>query len=537
MCTILRISLAAVASCALAAARSSVFPDCSGIAHASFSAAFPATFLNVTYYDTGTLNVSGIVNKVSFCEFLVSIRYGKNVSMGAGKSDSLQFALWLPELKYPSRLMALGNGGEAGVINYDDMMDDLNSGLGFAVAAGNAGHLFSDNDAGVGTGLGAPGVYQPYFHDEDQVKAWLHDAISIFTPAAKSLMESYYGYRPQHSYFRSCSTGGAQAFSLAEFHPDLFDGIIAGCPANWFTHLSLAFLWGQQQTKTDATTLPAPVLDFIQASVIKECDLIDGVADNLIENPLACPFNISSLACTAAHHAENITCITPSQLSAAKALYQGPVRSDSPSTSIFPGYALGSEGGWSLPQVQGAMSNAITIPILQNLVYQNLSYDPSTFNWASDVDFLDARVGPLIDAITTNFTSFRKSGKKMIVYAGWADPMISPMWSMQHVEAITKATMGSQTTIAENDFIKLVMVPGGGHCGAQVAKYPYVPAQYGFSSAIVDWVENKTEPVEGIKSWGPTNGENRTRRLCTWPLVAKFKAGGDVDDWESYTCG
>ena len=125
----------------------------------------------------------------------------------------------------------------------------------------------------------------------------------------------------------------------------------------------------------------------------------------------------------------------------------------------------------------------------------------------------------------------------MIVYAGWADPNIAPEWSVQHVEAITKNTIGHETTIAENDFVKLVMVPGGGHCGANVAKYPYVPAQYGVSSALVEWVENGQEPVEGIKSWGPTNGENRTRRLCTWPQVAKLKAGGDVDDWESYTCG
>ncbi|PVH90532.1 hypothetical protein DM02DRAFT_435816 [Periconia macrospinosa] len=124
----------------------------------------------------------------------------------------------------------------------------------------------------------------------------------------------------------------------------------------------------------------------------------------------------------------------------------------------------------------------------------------------------------------------------MIVYAGWADPNIAPMWSLQHVEAITRDTIGAETTIAENDFVKLVMIPGGGHCGANIAKYPYVPAQYGVSAAMVEWVENEKEPNRGIKSWGPTNGENRTRRLCTWPGVAKLKEGEDVDDWNSYVC-
>jgi hypothetical protein len=290
-------------------------------------------------------------------------------------------------------------------------------------------------------------------------------------------------------------------------------------------------------TQTNTTSLPEPVLDFIQASVIQECDLIDGVADNLIEDPLACPFNISSLACKTGAPAKNATCLTPSQLSAAKAIYQGPVRSDSPSTSLFPGLSFGSESGWSLPQVQAGLSNAFSVPILQNLVYQNLSYNPATFNWGSDVDFLDARAGPLINAINTNLSSFRKSGGKMIVYAGWADPNIAPMWSIRHVEAVTQTTIEHGTTIAENDFVKLFMVPGGGHCGANIAKYPYVPAQYGVSSALVEWVEKGQEPVGGIKSWGPINGENRTRRLCTWPQVAKLKEGGDVDDWESYNCG
>jgi feruloyl esterase len=219
-----------------------------------------------------------------------------------------------------------------------------------------------------------------------------------------------------------------------------------------------------------------------------------------------------------------------------KAIYKGPVRSDSLKTSIFPGLSLGSEAGWSLPQVSGALSNAFAIPILQNTVYDDLSYNPSTFNWGSDVDVVDARAGVLINSTKTNLSYFRKTGKKMIVWAGWADPNIPPMWSLKHVEAITKDTLGHGTTIAENDFIKLVMVPGGGHCGANIAKYPYVPAIYEFSPAIVEWVEKGRQPIEGVKSWGPTNGDDRTRRLCTWPQVAALKKGGDVDDWESYTC-
>lgn len=268
---------------------------------------------------------------------------------------------------------------------------------------------------------------------------------------------------------------------------------------------------------------------------MQECDEIDGLADNLIDNPLECHFDVSSLACTADTAANN-TCLTPSQVNAAKALYQGPVRADSTNTSVWPGLSFGSEGGWWLPQVQAILSNGFSVPMLQNIVYKNLSYDPNTFNWASDIDLMDARASPLIDAINTDLSSFRKRGGKMIVNAGWADPNIAPKWALQHVEAITEDTIGSGTTVAENDFIKLVMIPGGGHCGASPTTTPALVEQYDFSAAIVEWVEGGVEPVDGIKQSSLIPGDSKTKRLCTWPQHAKLKEGGDIDDWESYTC-
>lgn len=274
----------------------------------------------------------------------------------------------------------------------------------------------------------------------------------------------------------------------------------------------------------------------MQRSVISECDLLDGVEDKLVENPLACPFNISSWACPEDGPPANMTCLKPAQLDAVKAVYQGPVCSDSSRAALYPGLSLASEAGWFRPSVSGALSDAFSIPMLQNMLFGNLSYDPATFDWNSEVDFLEVKLGPMINSINTNLSSFRNTGGKMIVYTGWADPNIAPIWSMQHVEAVTQETIGKGTSIAENDFMKLVMIPGGGHCGANIAKYPYVPANYDVSAALVEWVEKEKDPKQGIKSWGPPNGEKRTRRLCTWPLIAKMKQGGNIDDWESYVC-
>jgi hypothetical protein len=188
-----------------------------------------------------------VFNTIPFCEINAAISYGPN------KNNTLTFALWLPDhAHYARRFMAVGNGGMAGIIDTLNMVTQLNSGYGFAVAGGDAGHSAADNNAGGGE----PGVYISYLHDPAEVEAWIHNAISLFTPAARALVEDFYGAgcAPDYSYYDGCSTGGAQGFALAQFHPDLFDGIYAGSPGNWYSHLALSFLWNAQHT--DVSTSP-----------------------------------------------------------------------------------------------------------------------------------------------------------------------------------------------------------------------------------------------------------------------------------------
>jgi feruloyl esterase len=228
-------------ACSLRCAVSSVLPrtsqDCSSFASSVDLSEYNGSVLNATYHSTNSVNITNVFNDIPFCEVYGTIAYGSN--------DSLVFALWLPDASsYEQRFMAVGNGGMAGIIDTLNMITQLNAGLGFAVAGGDAGHLASVNN----NGGGAPGMYLPYLHDRHQVEAWIHDAISLFTPAAKVLAETYYGTAARRSYYDGCSTGGAQGYALAQYHPELFDGIYAGSPGNWYSHLALSFLWNAQHT-------------------------------------------------------------------------------------------------------------------------------------------------------------------------------------------------------------------------------------------------------------------------------------------------
>ncbi|KAK2007652.1 tannase and feruloyl esterase [Colletotrichum eremochloae] len=457
------------------------------------------------------LNVSGTFNSVAFCRVNGSVPYPEN--------NTVFFEVWLPDTDvYNSRFLAVGNGGMAGTIDYAAMLENVNK--GFATAGGDSGHRASENNNGDAY---PGGVYLPYLHDRNQVLAWIRNSIALFTPPAKSITGIYYETPPHHAYYKGCSTGGAQGFALAEFHPELFDGIAAGCPGNWYSHLALSFLWNQQAT-LGSGFLPQEALDNIRNAVLDQCDALDGVKDRVLENPLACKFDIESLACKAGT-ANSSTCLTPRQIVAAKEIYAGPRHSET-NTSLYPGFDLGSESEWMFQE--GRLSLSFSLPLLQNMVFDDLGYNGSTFDWAADVDAMDEKVGSLIDAISPNLTSYKTKGGKLLVTQGWADPFNAATWPIDHLDEVARVTGGER-----QEWLSLFMIAGGGHCGG-ASTYPQVPAKQNTLEALVDWVEKGQTP-ENLLGTAPADASTRTRKICRWPRTAKY-IGGNADESHSYTC-
>lgn len=103
---------------------------------------------------------------------------------------------------------------------------------------------------------------------------------------------------------------------------------------------------------------------------------------------------------------------------------------------------------------ESSLANAFTIPILQNLVFDNLEYNASSFNWAADVALVDRRAGSLIDEISPDLSRFKARGGKLVVTQAWADPYNAALWPIQHREQLQRR-MGNV-----DDWLALFMVPG-----------------------------------------------------------------------------
>lgn len=207
-----------------------------------------------------------------------------------------------------------------------------------------------------------------------------------------------------------------------------------------------------KSTGLDNLTIAQELLDFAAAAVLDQCDELDGVKDGLVENPLVCDFDINALSCNATTLVNSTQCLNEAQITAFQKIYDGP--RNSTGDSLYPGFSFGSENEL-LPQTSGSLSGSFTAAILQNLVFGNLSYDPNSFDWDTDVELVDQRAGTFIDEISPDLSAFRARGGKMIVTQGWADQYNAAVWPIQHKQQLEDAMGGNIS-----DWFQLFMMPG-----------------------------------------------------------------------------
>ncbi len=152
-------------------------------------------------------------------------------------------------------------------------------------------------------------------------------------------------------------------------------------------------------------------------------------------------------------------------------------------------------------------------------------YDYRDFDFDRDVELLD-RWGRLADATDTNLRTFRERGGKLIMTYGWADSILQPLMGVHYYEQAVAANGPNG-----RDFMRLFMVPGMAHCGGGVG-----PDQNDAVTAVIDWVEKDTAP-DAIVARKIVDGDvKRSRPLCPYPEVARYKGRGSPDDASSFEC-
>jgi feruloyl esterase len=366
------------------------------------------------------------------------------------------------------------------------------------------------------------------------------------TVRAKSIIEAYYGERPRHSYFASCSNGGRQALMEAQRYPADYDGIIAGAPANARTSIFAGFLWDTQALSGPASFIPPSKLPAIERAVLTACDARDGVKDSVLEDPRQCRFDPATIVCKAGDKAD---CLTSPQAEALRKIYSGPHDpAGKPLISGFePGGQTGAGGwrGWILGDAPGKSAQAIFgTQFMANMVFNDPEWDYRNFDFDHDMKTANDRMAKILNATDPDLNAFRSRGGKLILFHGWADPALPPLNTINYFNAV-KTTLGAETA---DSFIRLYMMPGTQHClGGPGPNYcgglsaAQGDPEHDFSAALERWVENGVAPRRMIASKFANDadlasGVIRTRPLCPFPETAVYKGSGSTDDAANFVC-
>jgi hypothetical protein len=494
----------------------------------------------VSILSVSTATAGSGESAVPYC--LVKVRVPTAINIWVG--------LPMPE-KWNGRWQSVGGGGYAGTVS------EPTAALaeGYAAAATDTGHVGGRPDLPIPPFDGSFGMLKPGEPNTPLQIDFAYRSEHLMAVIGKQLVKAFYGKAPAYSYWNGCSTGGRQGLRMAQDFPQDYDGILAGAPAIHWDRFQAGQIWYQMvQLRDNGGPIGGGVPAVLAAKAklatdraVASCDAYDGVVDGVLDDPRVCEYRVSldKSVTAAACMPSDSTCLTPAEASAIDKMWQGPVAcskgsadGDCPVRDIATRQLKGKGNkrlwypntrGTDLTGLGGARPFPIATEQPKFWVYFDPSWDWRVLNYDNYLQFFRdsvARVGPIMASDDPNLSAFRQRGGKVVMWHGWADQLIAPEGTVDYYERVTRE-LGQKRT---QQFARLFMAPGVAHCAGGNGPQPQ-----GLLKAVVDWVERDEAP-ETIFASNPIDGGVRTRPLCPYPSVARWKGAGSTDDAANFVC-
>ena len=113
------------------------------------------------------------------------------------------------------------------------------------------------------------------------------------------------------------------------------------------------------------------------------------------------------------------------------------------------------------------------------------------------------------------------------MYHGWQDPQVPAQNAIRYFNDVVKTA--GRGVVGKN--VQLYMVPGMNHCQGGPG-----PDQFDKIAAIESWVSSGQSPATIIASHSTSGRVDRTRPLCPFGQVAKWKGTGSTDEAANFAC-
>lgn len=510
-------------------------------------ATLPTVADNLSVNPTGTCSMAGIGATKLTADAAVTILDVSTGTTGSTATDKPyclvkvkvdpQINIWvaLPTTAWNGRFRSEGGGVYAGSVGV--AVDSVKQGfVGVQTDTGHSSFFLS----------GAFGMLSPGVPNTQLQTDFAYRSEHLMAVVGKQLVKAYYAQDPVRSYWYGCSTGGRQGLMMAQRYPEDYDAILAGAPAIHWDRFQAYQIWPQVVMRQEVgTPISAAKLALATTRSVSSCDAADGVTDGVIGDPRTCTYDptkdtsITTSTCTSADG----TCLTAGEATSIQKIWGG-ARNTS-GALLWPGL----ERGTALNAMAGAAPFPIPIEQARYWVYLDPTWDWTTLTYANYEAFFNKNVemvGPVMATDNPDLSKFRARGGKVIMYHGWADPLIMPQGTPKYWDNVKQTLATAKVPV---DFAKLYMAPGMGHCSGGAG-----PNQFGQGSsgivaadpkhdifrALMAWSEKGAEPQEIVATKftndDPTQPVAQTRPLCVYPQVAKYKGSGSTDDAANFVC-
>jgi feruloyl esterase len=532
----------------LSAATGAELPSCADLATRLKLA--DTTIASADEVAAGTLTVGG---QPIAAHCLVKGAMFKRVSAVDGNNYAIGFEMRLPE-QWNGRFFYQANGG------IDGSVSTATGGVG---GGGGLDNALNQGFAVISSDAGHAGALGPFFGIDPQARLdYGYQAAAKLTPMAKALIKTAYGKAPDRSYFGGCSNGGRHTMVAAARMAGEYDGYLVGDPGFNLPKAATANIAGAQAyaaLATDPADLSTGFITdertLVSNAVLDKCDALDGATDGLIQDTTACQaaFDLDRDVPTCTGTRDG-TCLSADQKTAIAKLFSGATTSTG--TKIYSsfgydnGLATGGWANWKFSAPLNRDSGAV------GLIWQVPPEDPATFDGSAftltgNVDDMVAKINATNATYTESAMSFmtppnpsdlstlKNRGAKMMIYHGTADPIFSSDDTTAFYDNLRSANGGDAS-----NFARFYRIPGMNHCSGGPAT-----DQFDMLTPLVNWVEKGEAPdsvVASARGAGNAGGVNadvpagwaadRTRPLCAYPKVARYKGTGSVESAESFSC-
>ena len=553
-------------------ARASTSDRCNGIL-SSDATAFPNTAIR---FESAVMNAAQSAQgdaaaRPEHCEVIgrLNERVGFN-----SQRYAIRFHMRLPS-QWNGRFFFQGGGGTNG--NLGDALGNLQGGqrgnalmLGYAVVSQDSGH---DNTINNDPNLNGTSTFG--FDPQARID-FAYRSYAEVTQTAKALIRLYYGRQPDRSYYVGCSEGGREGMLMSQKFADYYDGILSCAPGFNIPRAALSQVSDFQTLAQAARS--AGVYDrygqpfinkmftdedlaIVSAAVLEACDEFDGAKDGIVSDFPRCTTTavrpkLNTVTCKSA---KRVSCLSGAQVTALERVFEGArtaaggrLYSDWPwdagiggrsNEGYFQGWRAWRLGNYEAESVSsisiglvGPLAAALTSPPVPISVH---GAGPSQYLHGVDLSrseqMLTAVSRPtyavsmqeLIHVGSTDLTQFSKRGGKLLIVHGVSDPIFSINDTIAWWNDLNTANGGMAS-----DFARVFAVPGMQHCEGGPAT-----DQFDAFGALVNWVEKGVAPDQIVaRSGAASPWPGRTRPLCAYPKIARYKGKGSVEDASSFEC-